>query len=127
MHQCQLPETGASPLKDRQKTQYANWVRYVPSGTLYAQLRARGKLIERSIKPEVLWVWMLRPGLVEEQERQRAACAEAVGKGYMGLAEAVAPGSRPTDCLPEASHHQLHCRPRRESATVPGRLVNAIA
>jgi hypothetical protein len=48
--------TAAEPDKDWQKTQYSNLICYVPSGTYYARLRVKGKLIRRSLKTDVLSV-----------------------------------------------------------------------
>ena len=53
------PETAESD-KDWQKAQYSNLIRYVPSGTYYARLRVKGKLIRRSLKTDVLSVAKLR-------------------------------------------------------------------
>ncbi len=33
-----------------QKTQYANLIRYVPSGAYFARIRVHGKLIRKSLK-----------------------------------------------------------------------------
>lgn len=41
--------------KDWQKTQYSNLIRYVPSGTYYARLRVKGKLIRRSGLASIWW------------------------------------------------------------------------
>jgi hypothetical protein len=46
----------AKPDKDWQKTQYSNLIRYVPSGTYYARLRIKGKLIRRSLKTDLISV-----------------------------------------------------------------------
>ena len=45
------PQT-AMPERDSEwrKTQYANLIRYVPSGKYYAQVRVKGKLIKKSLK-----------------------------------------------------------------------------
>ena len=40
--------------KDWQSTQYANLIRYVPSGKYYARIRVRGKLIKMSLKSEAI-------------------------------------------------------------------------
>jgi integrase len=75
--------------KDWQKTQYANLVRYVPSGTYYARLRVKGKLIRRSLKTDVLSVAKLRLGDFEKQERQRAESADSVAAGKMTVNDAI--------------------------------------
>ncbi len=75
--------------KDWQKTQYANLVRYVPSGTYYARLRVKGKLIRRSLKTDVVSVAKLRLGDFEKQERQRAESCDSVAAGKMTVNDAV--------------------------------------
>src|ERR1019366_263371 len=40
------PDSG----KECQKTQHSNLIRYVPSGTYFARLRVRGKLIRKSCR-----------------------------------------------------------------------------
>jgi hypothetical protein len=47
-------------LKIWQKTQYANLIRYVPSGNYFARLRVNGNLIRKSLKTDVLSVAKLR-------------------------------------------------------------------
>ena len=42
----------ANPTMERQKTPFANLIRYVPSGTYYARLRVKGKLIRKSLKTD---------------------------------------------------------------------------
>ncbi|MGA9778865.1 MAG: hypothetical protein WBS33_11405, partial [Verrucomicrobiia bacterium] len=55
-----------------QKTSYANLIRYVPSGTYFARLRVKGKLIRRSLKTKTLSVAKLRLADMEKAERKRA-------------------------------------------------------
>jgi hypothetical protein len=43
--------------KQWQKTQYANLIRYIPSGTYYARLRVAGKLIRKSLKTQAVKVY----------------------------------------------------------------------
>jgi len=47
-------EKPANPHADWQKTPFANLIRYVPSGTYYARLRVKGKLIRKSLKTDRL-------------------------------------------------------------------------
>ena len=42
-------EETANPNREWQKTSFANLIRYVPSGTYYARLRVKGKLIRKSL------------------------------------------------------------------------------
>ena len=74
------PATAESD-KDWQKTQYSNLIRYVPSGTYYARLRVKGKLIRRSLKTDVLSVAKLRLSDFEKHERQVAESRESVSAG----------------------------------------------
>jgi hypothetical protein len=59
------------------ETQHANLIRYVPSGTHYACLRVKGKLIPKSLKTDLLSVAQLRLTDFEKQERQRAAAGDS--------------------------------------------------
>ncbi len=72
-----------------QKTQYSNLIRYVPSGTYYARLRVKGKLIRRSLKTDVMSVAKLRLGDFEKQERQRAESCDSVAAGKMSVGDAI--------------------------------------
>ena len=74
---------------DWQKTQFANLIRYVPSGTYYARFRVEGKLIRRSLKTNLVSVAKLRLGDFEKQERQRAESGEAVARGKMMMSDAI--------------------------------------
>ena len=78
-----------NPAKDWQKTQFANLVRYVPSGTYYSRLRVAGKLIRKSLKPDVLSVAKLRLADLDKQERQRAESTDAAARGKMTVGDAV--------------------------------------
>ena len=80
----------AESSKDWQKTQYSNLIRYVPSGTYYARLRVKGKLIRRSLKTDVLSVAKLRLSDFEKNERQGAENRDSVSAGRLNLADAIA-------------------------------------
>ena len=69
--------------KEWQKTQYSNLIRYVPSGTYFARLRVRGKLIRKSLKTDVLSVAKLRLADLEKNEREAAESNESAFKGRM--------------------------------------------
>ena len=56
-----------------QKTQYANLVRYAPSGIYFARMRVKGKLIRKSLKTDVMTVAKLRLSDMEKFERQSDA------------------------------------------------------
>ncbi len=75
--------------KDWQKTQYSNLIRYVPSGTYYARLRVKGKLIRRSLKTDVLSVAKLRLSDFEKHERQVAESRDSVAAGKLTMADAI--------------------------------------
>jgi len=53
--------------QDWQKTAYANLIRYVPSGSYYARLRVKGKLIRRSLNTDLISVAKLRLGDFEKE------------------------------------------------------------
>ena len=82
--------TAANPCKDWQKTQFANLVRYVPSGMFFARIRVTGKLIRRSLKTDVLSVAKLRLGDLDKQERQHAESTDDAARGKMTVADAIA-------------------------------------
>lgn len=67
-----------------------NLVRYGPSGTLFARVRVKGKLIRRSLKTKVLSIAKLRLADLEKAERQNAEHAiECVG-GRMTFGDCLA-------------------------------------
>jgi hypothetical protein len=77
----------AESTKDWQKTQYSNLIRYVPSGTYYARLRVKGKLIRKSLKTDLVSVAKLRLADLEKAERDaysglcRTVILISVGQG----------------------------------------------
>jgi len=73
----------AEPEKDWQKTQYSNLIRYVSSGTYYARLRVKGKLIRRSLKTDTITVAKLRLADLEKAERGAADRQKASAQGKM--------------------------------------------
>ena len=89
MSKTKARTAAAEPDKDWQKTQYSNLIRYVPSGTYYARLRVKGKLIRRSLKTDVLSVAKLRLSDFEKVERQGAENRDSVSAGRMKLADAI--------------------------------------
>ncbi len=90
MIQTQTVPEPAESEKDWQKTQYSNLIRYVPSGTYYARLRVKGKLIRRSLKTDTLSVAKLRLSDFEKAERQGAEARNSVSAGRMNMADAIA-------------------------------------
>lgn len=64
-----------------QPTQHSNLIRYVPSGTLYARFRVRGKLVWKSLKTERITVAQMRLADLEKQEREKAERGEIKTKG----------------------------------------------
>jgi hypothetical protein len=83
------PPDSSESEKIWQKTPYANLVRYVPSGSYYARIRVKGKLIRKRLKTDVLSVAKLRLADFEKQERQRAETADTVAQGKMTVGDAV--------------------------------------
>ena len=75
--------------KEWQKTQYANLIRYVPSGTYFARLRVHGKLIRQSLKTDVPSIAKLRLADLEKRERESAEANESAFKGRMAFGDCV--------------------------------------
>ena len=73
-----------------QKTACANLYRYKPSGTYFAHIKIRGKLIRRSLKTKLQSVAKMRLGDLEKSERQTADSATAVAGGKMTFGDALA-------------------------------------
>ena len=73
---------------DWQKAQFANLIRYVPSGTYYARVRVRGKLIVQSLKTDLVSVAKLRLAVLEE-ERQWAESVDVVQRGKVLVDDAI--------------------------------------
>lgn len=72
-----------------QPTQYANLIRYIPSGTYFARLRVAGKLIRKSLHTDVLSVAKLRLADIVKTEREAAASADNGSRGQMTFGECV--------------------------------------
>ena len=74
------------------KTQYANLIRYVPSGKYFARIRVQGKLILKSLKTNRISVAKLRLADLEKEERQKAEnqTAMAVTSGKMTFIDVLA-------------------------------------
>jgi integrase len=89
MNVTKVRPAAAESDKDWQKTQYSNLIRYVPSGTYYARLRVKGKLIRRSLKTDVLSVAKLRLSDFEKHERQVAESRDSVSAGKLTMADAI--------------------------------------
>ena len=75
--------------KEWQKTQYANLIRYVPSGTYFARLRVNGNLIRKSLKTDVLSIAKLRLADLEKDERESAETRQAATKGRMTFGDCL--------------------------------------
>src|SRR5436305_558174 len=89
MNKTQTARRPAEPEKDWQRTQYANLIRYVPSGTYYARLRVKGKLIRRSLKTDLISVAKLRLSDLEKEERQAAERQKETAQGKMTFGAAM--------------------------------------
>ena len=72
-----------------QKSQYANLMRYVPSGTYYARIRIRGKLLRKSLNTNLISVAKLRLTDLEKAERQAGENQDALGNGKMTFGQAA--------------------------------------
>ncbi|MGA9450528.1 MAG: site-specific integrase [Verrucomicrobiia bacterium] len=82
----QMPDSES----DWQKTPYSNLIRYVPSGTYFARMKVKGKLIRRSLKTKTLSVAKLRLSDFEKDERKKATRSSALLQGKMTFGDAVA-------------------------------------
>jgi integrase len=89
MKERQTGTTAANPAKDWQTTQYANLIRYVPSGMYFARIRVRGKLIRKSLKTDTVSVAKLRLADLEKSEREAAEVRGAASKGRMTFGDAL--------------------------------------
>jgi integrase len=89
MHSSKTGSMASDSDKEWQKTQYSNLIRYVPSGTYFARLRVRGKLIRKSLKTDVLTVAKLRLADLEKNEREAAESNESAFKGRMVFGDCV--------------------------------------
>jgi integrase len=72
-----------------QKSQYTNLIRYVPSGTYYARIRIRGKLLRKSLNTNLISVAKLRLTDLEKAERQAGENQDALGNGKMTFGQAA--------------------------------------
>ena len=74
------------------KTQYANLIRYVPSGVYFVRIRVGGKLIRKSLKTNRISVAKLRLADLEKEERQKVEnqTAIALTSGKLTFSDAVA-------------------------------------
>jgi integrase len=90
MNEMQAETKTAKPEKDWQKTQYSNLIRYVPSGTYYARLRIKGKLIRRSLKTDLITVAKLRLADLEKSEREASDRQKETSQGKMSFGAALA-------------------------------------
>ena len=72
-----------------QKTQYANLIRYVPSGTYFARFCTNGKLVWRSLKTDKVTIAHTRLPDEIEKERRKAENASALAKGKMTGGDAI--------------------------------------
>ena len=64
-------------------------IRYVPSGTYYARIRVRGKLIRKSLKTTKITVAKLRLADLEKSERQNAEHQIAATDGKLTFSQAA--------------------------------------
>src|SRR5882724_10884558 len=72
-----------------QKTQYANLIRYVPSGKYYARIRICGKPVVKSLKTTKISVAKLRLSDLEKTERQNAEHQTGTVDGKLTFGDAV--------------------------------------
>ncbi|MDE3067476.1 MAG: site-specific integrase [Verrucomicrobiota bacterium] len=84
------PAKASESESEWQKTPYSNLIRYVPSGTYFARIKVKGKLIRRSLKTKTLSVAKLRLSDLEKDERKKATRSSALLQGKMTFGDAVA-------------------------------------
>ena len=72
-----------------QKTPVSNLVRNAASGTYYARVRIRGKLIWKSLKTDIMSVGKLRLGDFIKEENHRAEATQANVRGKMTFSDAL--------------------------------------
>jgi integrase len=72
-----------------QSTQYANLIRYVPSGNYYARIRIRGKLLRKCLNTDLISVAKLRLTDLEKAERQAGEGKDALANGKMTFGQAT--------------------------------------
>ena len=87
-----VKDSKSEPRKDSpwQKTQYANLVRYVPSGTYYARVRIKGKLKVKSLETTAITTALMKLKDFEKDERQRAERTEGREVAEMTFGDALA-------------------------------------
>ena len=83
-----------------QKTNYANLIRYVPSGTYFARLRVGGKLIRKILKADLFAVAKLRLADFEKGEREAVNRQEQAARGKMTFGDALAAYRAKTEASP---------------------------
>ncbi len=71
------------------KTQYANLIRYVPSGTYFARFRIKSKLVWRSLKTDRVSIAHIRLPDEIEKERRKAENSSALAQGKMTGGDAI--------------------------------------
>jgi integrase len=89
MKAATAPRNGAQTGRVWQPTQYANLIRYVPSGTFFARLRVGGNLIRKSLKTDVLSVAKLRLTDLEKNEREFVEQRKTASLGRMTFGDCL--------------------------------------
>jgi integrase len=76
--------------KEWQKTPYTGLLRYVSSGTYFARIRVKGKLVQKSLKTKTLSVAKLRLDDLQKLERQKVGHGRLVAQGKVMFQDALA-------------------------------------
>ena len=100
MSEMRAETQAAKSDKDWQKTQYSNLIRYVSSGTYYARLRVKGKLIRKSLKTDLISVAKLRLSDFEKDEREAADRRKENLQGKMTFGQALKIYEEQTEASP---------------------------
>jgi integrase len=98
-----------------QKTQFANLVRFVPSGMYFARLRVAGKLIRRSLKTDRISVAQLKLADLQRDERKKAEAGRIAPKSRITFADALA-AYKARAYRPVKSRNQKDARPLKPAA-----------
>lgn len=117
MKPSQHQQTQADANPTWAKTPYANLVRHVPSGGLYARLRVKGKLIWRTLKTDKVTVAQMRLGDLEKEERQKAERGELLTKGRVLVADCIE-AYRQNGFRPANPRNKKDARPLKPAAAL---------
>jgi hypothetical protein len=125
MEKRQVESTAAKSGKDWQRTPFANLVHHVPSGTYYARLRVKGKLIRDITKTDCL-NWAAKLGAKASPTAFNHAVASLRALLEIGI-EAGGRHDNPagSSSAPASGQSTLSCRSRSRLEARPARPILA--